>query len=111
MIIVIGIIYVVAVSIFVIVIIGFVIVTVRSSCIRHFAFLVLLYPKPDVVCGFGGCGCVYVDVNVLVDVDACIYNERTHAKMQPDINSKVKTERGGRHDADAARVLMFAIFI
>ena len=31
--------------------------------------------------------------------------ERTHAKMQPDINSKVKTERGGRHDADAARVL------
>ena len=31
--------------------------------------------------------------------------ERTHAKMQLDINSKVKTERGGRHDADAARVL------
>ena len=23
--------------------------------------------------------------------------ERTHTKMQPDINSKVKTERGGRH--------------
>jgi hypothetical protein len=27
-----------------------------------------------------------------------IATERTHAKMQPDINSKVKTERGGRHD-------------